>query len=388
MSVAAAFPSGRRAFPSRFSSASNFPGPQLASTLRTVASSTPRSFVKNERSAESEMMAPTFRSRFGQPSRRCPIPGANELSTVEWHSAHWMPRVRRPPFPSENPVTPRTAFEVKRATVTAGSSRFTLPTLSASIVALDRASTSTLSPTESAALGLTPGPTPPSWAPSMVWCSRSVPPQKSSSPKGANRKDRCCSCIQAHKAAGSRVLTGAWDLLGQAAADRPPLTESASSPRSQWRNLFAASDSDAGRRGLRERTQASGGRGGAPRRRGAGAAHQRGRDGALRARDAALQPTALPPPEVAPARRGRGGGRAAGRVRARLRAPRAAGAAGAPRFLADPHRRPRGQGAPAPPRPVRRREGGALTRRAIAIQQSGAGNARQAAAARPRLGHR
>jgi hypothetical protein len=32
---------------------------------------------------ESAMIAPGFRSRFGQPSSRLPMPGANELSTVE-----------------------------------------------------------------------------------------------------------------------------------------------------------------------------------------------------------------------------------------------------------------------------------------------------------------
>ena len=36
-------------------------------------------------------MAPTFRSRFGHPSSRLPMPVVNELSTVEWHSAHVMP---------------------------------------------------------------------------------------------------------------------------------------------------------------------------------------------------------------------------------------------------------------------------------------------------------
>ena len=41
ISVAAGLPSGRNALPSRNSSASNLPGPQLCSTVRTVASSTP-----------------------------------------------------------------------------------------------------------------------------------------------------------------------------------------------------------------------------------------------------------------------------------------------------------------------------------------------------------
>ena len=36
-------------------------------------------------------IAPTFRSRFGKPSSRLPMPRANELSTVERQKAHWMP---------------------------------------------------------------------------------------------------------------------------------------------------------------------------------------------------------------------------------------------------------------------------------------------------------
>jgi hypothetical protein len=34
------------------------------------------------------MIAPTFKSRFGQPSRRRPMPAATLSSTVEWHNAH------------------------------------------------------------------------------------------------------------------------------------------------------------------------------------------------------------------------------------------------------------------------------------------------------------
>src|SRR5205814_5660274 len=54
ISVAAGLPSGRNALPSRFSSASNLPGPQLASTFFTVASSTSSSFVNGLKSGDSE----------------------------------------------------------------------------------------------------------------------------------------------------------------------------------------------------------------------------------------------------------------------------------------------------------------------------------------------
>src|SRR4030095_6610149 len=43
------------------------------------------------RFAAIEVITPTSRSRFAQPPRRCPMPGANESSTVEWHKAQVMP---------------------------------------------------------------------------------------------------------------------------------------------------------------------------------------------------------------------------------------------------------------------------------------------------------
>ena len=47
----------------------------------------------------SETIRPTFRSWFGQPSSRLPIPGANESSTVEWQRAQVMPiELSEPPL--------------------------------------------------------------------------------------------------------------------------------------------------------------------------------------------------------------------------------------------------------------------------------------------------
>ena len=57
--------------------------PQLARTFLTVATSVPRSSLNGERLGASETMAPKFRSRFAQPSKRFPIPGIKESSTVE-----------------------------------------------------------------------------------------------------------------------------------------------------------------------------------------------------------------------------------------------------------------------------------------------------------------
>src|SRR6266849_1297432 len=108
ISVAAGFPSGRNALPSRFSSASNLPGPQLARTFLVVASSTLSNLLIAGSPGPSDTIAPTLRSRFGQPSRRFPIPGAKESSTVEWQTAHESPIERRLPSALKFPFTPTT----------------------------------------------------------------------------------------------------------------------------------------------------------------------------------------------------------------------------------------------------------------------------------------
>ena len=78
--------------------------------------------------------------------------------------------------------TPTTAFNLRSATVVAGSARFTWPALSCATSVLGSASTSTLSPTASAVVGLTPCTT---------WCIFSVSVQNASSPNVSNRK-MCC----------------------------------------------------------------------------------------------------------------------------------------------------------------------------------------------------
>src|SRR2546421_910682 len=78
--------------------------------------------------------------------------------------------------------TPTTAFNLRSATVVAGSARFTWPALSCATSVLGSASTSTLSPTASAVVGLTP------WT---TWCIWSVSVQNASSPNVSNRK-MCC----------------------------------------------------------------------------------------------------------------------------------------------------------------------------------------------------
>src|SRR3954466_5950439 len=172
------------------SSASNLPGPHAARTFFTVATLVWSRWATGLRFGDRDTMGPTWRAGFAQPSSRCPMPGAKELSTVEWHSAHSMPTERRVPLEAKMPLTPTTEFSLSSARVTAGSSRFTLPALMAERTALGSLVTSTLRPTPSAVFGLTPGPTPPLALPARARLRCRVPPQKAWSPKVSNRKVR------------------------------------------------------------------------------------------------------------------------------------------------------------------------------------------------------
>ena len=134
--------------PSTLWRGSNLPAPQ---ELRVT-------FVAASRAGDRAMMAPGLRSRLGQPSSRLPMPGANELSTVEWHSAQVMPTrvsVSTPLTVSTVPLRPTTAFSFSNVTVVAGLFRSTLPFWMPWTTAAGKASASTLSPTESAVTGST-----------------------------------------------------------------------------------------------------------------------------------------------------------------------------------------------------------------------------------------
>src|SRR5215469_1548408 len=188
ISVAAERPLGWNPLPSRSSSASNLPGPHALRTLCTVATLTPSRLAMGCRFGANPIMAPTFRSRLAQPSRRWPMPGTSELSTVEWHSAHSMPTELRLPLLSKKPLTPTTALSFRSDSVTAGSSRLTFPATMACCSDLGNAFTSTLRPNASAVFGLRPGPMPPCFAPSIVLFSCRVPPQNDWSPNVSKRK--------------------------------------------------------------------------------------------------------------------------------------------------------------------------------------------------------
>src|SRR5215467_2503303 len=190
ISVAAERPLGWNPLPSRSSSASNLPGPHALRTFCTVATSVPSSDAMGCRFGANPIMAPTFRSRLAQPSRRWPMPGTRELSTVEWHSAHSMPTEFRLPLLSKKPLTPTTALSFSSASVVAGSFRSTVPLRMPCCTDLGNAFTSTFSPSASASFGLRPGPMPPCLAPAIVLFRPRVPPQNAWSPNVEKRKVR------------------------------------------------------------------------------------------------------------------------------------------------------------------------------------------------------
>src|SRR3954452_10618227 len=188
MSVAAVLPSGRKPLPSRNSSGLPFPGPQAPRTFLTVAASTPSRSVTGLRFGASDTIAPTFRSRFGQPSSRPPTPGATELLTVEWQTAQVRPTELIRPLWLKCGLTPTTALSLISASVVAGEFRSTLPAFRALSTDFGSALASTLSPTERAVFGLTPGPTPPWLLPAIALSSWSAPLQNWLSPKSSKRK--------------------------------------------------------------------------------------------------------------------------------------------------------------------------------------------------------
>src|SRR5512133_3468869 len=160
-------------WPSMLVRGSYFPGPQELRICLTAG----------ETAGDSATIAPGSSVVFGQPSSRCPIPGAKELSTVEWQSAHVIPTrtsESRPLIVCTCPARPTTELSLSRVTVVAGLVRSTLPATMASFTLCGSASASTLRPTESAVAGLTA-----LW---MTSCMRSVSVQYFSSPYVSNRK--------------------------------------------------------------------------------------------------------------------------------------------------------------------------------------------------------
>jgi hypothetical protein len=153
---------------------SYFPGPHVRNSALSASGN----------AGDSATIAPTFKSRFAHPSSRCPIPGANELSTVEWHNAHVTPTLVNWPNSFTVPLTPTTALSRSSSVVTVGLVRSTCPARRAATIALGNASTSTLRPTASAVAGSRVA---------MGSCMRSTPVHNCSSPNVSKRKIACPS---------------------------------------------------------------------------------------------------------------------------------------------------------------------------------------------------
>jgi hypothetical protein len=143
------------------------------------------------------------------------MPGANELSTVEWHSAQVMPRCVRVSLPltgSTVPLRPTTAPSLSSATVVSGLVRLMVPFWMPCTTAGGSASASTLSPTDNAVVGST--------ALRTTSCMCSVSVQKVSSPKVSKRK----ICLPFSTTAGSRVRSGSGELEWEQAASAASAT--------------------------------------------------------------------------------------------------------------------------------------------------------------------
>ena len=126
------------------------------------------------------------------------MPGANESSTVEWHSAQVMPTrvsVSAPLTVSTVPFRPTTAFSLSSATVVAGLRQVDAAVRMPATTAGGSASASTFRPTDSAVVGST--------AVAMTSCMRSVSVHCASSPKVSKRKI-CWPCRRAAPGARRR----------------------------------------------------------------------------------------------------------------------------------------------------------------------------------------
>ena len=149
------------------------------------------------------------------------MPGANESSTVEWHSAHWMPTEREAFARSKKPVTPTTALQLQQRERGRRIVEIDRPRRSCLHEPAGSASTSTLSPSSSALFGLTPGPTPPIASPWIASCSRSSSPQNSSSPNVSKRN--VCRPSSIIRFACS-TMASSWTDRFREAADAKPAT--------------------------------------------------------------------------------------------------------------------------------------------------------------------
>ena len=179
--VAAGLPSGRKALPSRFSWASNLPGPQLVRTFFTVASSTSSISAnalvgrRGDDGADVQIaIGPAVETApnagherivdGGMAQRALDADGFEQLAVFIEESGHAQHGVGL-----EQQQRVGRIVEIDLAGLDGGRDIF------------GTASISTFRPLERL-FGLSPGPTPPNFSPWIAWCSLTRPPQKSSLP--------------------------------------------------------------------------------------------------------------------------------------------------------------------------------------------------------------
>src|SRR5918995_1427177 len=140
---------------------------------------------------------------------------------------------------SSTAFTPTTAPARNSSSVVSGLSRLTPPSLSTSTSSFGTAPTSAFRPSCNACLGVSPGPTPPFFSPTIALCSWSWSPQNASLPNVSQRKiflpsvNSCCEfslTLSSHSSRGAACVRTAGSVstsFGSVRHAPPPTTNSA-----------------------------------------------------------------------------------------------------------------------------------------------------------------
>src|SRR5688572_14969999 len=130
---------------------------------------------------------------------------------------------------SSTALTPTTAPARNSSSVVSGLSRLTPPSLSTSTSSFGTAPTSAFRPSCNACLGVSPGPTPPFFSPTIALCSWSWSPQKASLPNVSQRKIflpsamSCCEfsvTLSSHSSRGAACVRAAGSVSTSFGSER------------------------------------------------------------------------------------------------------------------------------------------------------------------------
>ena len=138
------------------------------------------------------------------------MPGANESSTVEWQSAHWMPTLTMLVVAVEEARDADDGVQLQQRQRRGGVVEVTSPAWICRTSAGGSAVDVDLQADRQRGAGVSPGPTPPFAAPAIAWCSLSASPQNASSPNVSKRKmfRPFSSAAVADSISGSLGVTG------------------------------------------------------------------------------------------------------------------------------------------------------------------------------------